>query len=99
MKSGIHPNYKQVPVTCSCGNTYTVGSATKEQEIRVETAVGDLPIRVMPEEARSKMEAKHQLNLNDTAPDTPQVVDGKLTYTYEGTESKKLFGFFPVKLN
>jgi hypothetical protein len=69
------------------------------QEIRVETAVGDLPIRVMPEEARSKMEAKHQLNLNDTAPDTPQVVDGKLTYTYEGTESKKLFGFFPVKLN
>ncbi len=37
MKTGIHPNYKQVPVTCSCGNTYTVGSATKEQEIRVET--------------------------------------------------------------
>lgn len=69
------------------------------QEIRVESPVGDLPIRVMPEEARSKMEAKYRLNLSDIATDTPQVVDGKLTYTYEGTESKKLFGFFPVKLN
>ena len=69
------------------------------QEIRVESPVGDLPIRVMPEEARSKMEAKYRLNLSDMATDTPQVVDGKLTYTYEGTESKKLFGFFPVKLN
>lgn len=69
------------------------------QEIRVESPVGDLPIRVMPEEARAKMEAKYRLNLSDMATDTPQVVDGKLTYTYEGTESKKLFGFFPVKLN
>lgn len=69
------------------------------QEIRVETAVGDLPIRVMPEEARAKIVAKYRLNLGELAPDTPEVVDGKLTYTYEGTESKKLFGFFPVKLN
>jgi hypothetical protein len=53
----------------------------------------------MPEEARAKMDAKYRLNLSDMATDTPQVVDGKLTYTYEGTESKKLFGFFPVKLN
>lgn len=69
------------------------------QEIRVESPVGDLPIRVMPEEAREKVDAKYRLNLSDLPPDTPQVVDGKLTYTYEGTESKKLFGFFPVKLN
>lgn len=69
------------------------------QEIRVESPVGDLPIRVMPEEARAKMDAKYRLNLSNMATDTPQVVDGKLTYTYEGTESKKLFGFFPVKLN
>ncbi len=37
MKKNIHPNYKQVTVTCSCGHTYTTGSATKDQEIRVET--------------------------------------------------------------
>lgn len=37
MKSGIHPNYKQVTVTCSCGNTFHVGSAVAGNEIRVET--------------------------------------------------------------
>ena len=37
MKSGIHPNYKQVKITCSCGNTFMSGSATADQEIRVET--------------------------------------------------------------
>lgn len=37
MKDKIHPSYKQVPVTCSCGNTYIAGSATKDAEIRVET--------------------------------------------------------------
>ena len=34
MKQGIHPDYKQVTVTCNCGNTFTTGS-TKD-EIRVE---------------------------------------------------------------
>lgn len=37
MKKDIHPAYKQVKVTCSCGNTFMAGSATKESEIRVET--------------------------------------------------------------
>ena len=34
MKDGIHPNYKQVTVRCSCGNEFVTGS-TKD-EIRVE---------------------------------------------------------------
>ncbi len=37
MKSGIHPNYKQVKITCSCGNSITTGSTLTEDEIRVET--------------------------------------------------------------
>lgn len=37
MKKDIHPAYKQVKVTCSCGNTFEVGSAVKDNEIRVET--------------------------------------------------------------
>ncbi|MBP6981347.1 50S ribosomal protein L31 [Candidatus Gracilibacteria bacterium] len=36
MKKNIHPQYKQVKVTCSCGNTFEAGSATKDSEIRVE---------------------------------------------------------------
>ncbi|HEV8194100.1 MAG TPA: 50S ribosomal protein L31 [Ktedonobacterales bacterium] len=26
MKTGIHPKYVEATVTCSCGNTFTVGS-------------------------------------------------------------------------
>ncbi|HZQ60533.1 MAG TPA: 50S ribosomal protein L31, partial [Casimicrobiaceae bacterium] len=26
MKTGIHPNYTEVQVTCSCGNTFTTRS-------------------------------------------------------------------------
>jgi len=26
MKPEIHPNYKQITVTCGCGNTFTTGS-------------------------------------------------------------------------
>ncbi|MEI6327291.1 MAG: hypothetical protein WCO78_04210 [Candidatus Roizmanbacteria bacterium] len=69
------------------------------QEIRVESPVGDLPIRIMPDEAQEKMSVAHQLSLSKDAPDAPQVVDGKLLYTYEGTQNKKLFGFIPVVLN
>lgn len=36
MKSGIHPAYKQVTVTCSCGHTFQAGSSVKGDEIRVE---------------------------------------------------------------
>ena len=34
MKTGIHPEYKETKVTCSCGNTFMTRS-TKD-EIRVE---------------------------------------------------------------
>jgi large subunit ribosomal protein L31 len=35
MKADIHPNYSQVNVTCSCGNTFVTGS-TLGQDIQVE---------------------------------------------------------------
>jgi len=34
MKADIHPNYKEVTVTCACGNTFTTGSV--KDELRVE---------------------------------------------------------------
>ena len=34
MKSGIHPHYEAVKVTCSCGNTFETRSTVKE--IRLE---------------------------------------------------------------
>jgi len=30
MKAGIHPNYVEATVTCSCGNTFTTRSTRKE---------------------------------------------------------------------
>lgn len=30
MKPGIHPNYQEATVTCSCGNTFTTRSTKKE---------------------------------------------------------------------
>ena len=42
MKNGIHPNYKNVTVTCvTCGNTFTTGSILKE--IRVDTCANCHP--------------------------------------------------------
>jgi large subunit ribosomal protein L31 len=36
MKKGLHPNYKQVTITCiSCGKTFEAGSVL--DEIRVDT--------------------------------------------------------------
>lgn len=34
MKTGIHPEYKEVNVTCACGNTFKTKST--KNEIRVE---------------------------------------------------------------
>lgn len=34
MKAGIHPEYKEVSVTCACGNTFQTKST--KPEIRVE---------------------------------------------------------------
>ncbi len=30
MKSNIHPDYKEINVTCSCGNTFTTRSTMKK---------------------------------------------------------------------
>ncbi len=36
MKPEIHPNYKQITVTCGCGNTFVTGSAlAKDLNIEV----------------------------------------------------------------
>jgi len=35
MKTGIHPAYHQITVTCACGNTFKVGS-TQKDDMRVE---------------------------------------------------------------
>lgn len=35
MKTGIHPNYQTVKVTCSCGNEFETGSVL-DQDISVE---------------------------------------------------------------
>ncbi len=37
MKKDIHPQFKEVTVLCSCGNTFQTMSSIKDQEIRVET--------------------------------------------------------------
>lgn len=34
MKKGIHPEYKEVTVTCACGNTFKTGSV--KDDLRVE---------------------------------------------------------------
>ncbi len=36
MKKGIHPEYKEVTVTCACGATFKTGSTKKDDVIRVE---------------------------------------------------------------
>ena len=35
MKTGIHPEYYQITVSCACGNSFTVGSTHKD-DMRVE---------------------------------------------------------------
>ena len=35
MKSGIHPEYQQITVTCSCGNTFTTRS-TLGRDLHIE---------------------------------------------------------------
>ncbi len=35
MKTGIHPEYHQAQVTCSCGATYTTGSTKRELKVEI----------------------------------------------------------------
>ena len=38
MKQGIHPQYQTAKVTCSCGNSFEVGSTTKEINVEICSA-------------------------------------------------------------
>ena len=36
MKQGIHPEYHEVSVTCSCGNTFTIMSTLNKKQLNLE---------------------------------------------------------------
>ena len=36
MKAGIHPNYKEVTVTCSCGDTFKTRSTMGKDALHIE---------------------------------------------------------------
>lgn len=36
MKAEIHPNYTDVAVTCSCGNTFNTRSTVGKEELSIE---------------------------------------------------------------
>ena len=36
MKQEIHPNYKEVTVTCSCGNTFATQSTLTKDSLHIE---------------------------------------------------------------
>ena len=36
MKKGIHPDYTDVQVTCTCGNEFTTRSTIADDELRVD---------------------------------------------------------------
>jgi len=38
MKDNIHPNYQKAKVTCSCGNTFEVGSTVSEINVEICSA-------------------------------------------------------------
>ena len=43
MKSGIHPNYKEVAVTCSCGNAFVTRSTLGKEQLHVEVCAACHP--------------------------------------------------------
>ena len=43
MKTGIHPEYHQIKVSCACGNTFEVGS-TRTDDLRVEICANCHPL-------------------------------------------------------
>ena len=36
MKAEIHPNYHEIAVTCSCGNTFTTRSTHGEESLHID---------------------------------------------------------------
>ena len=43
MKAGIHPNYKEVAVTCSCGSTFVTRSTLGKEKLHVEVCASCHP--------------------------------------------------------
>ena len=43
MKQGIHPDYVETQVTCTCGNTFTTRSTAKSGSIRAEVCAACHP--------------------------------------------------------
>ena len=88
MKSGIHPKYQSITVTCACGNTFAAGSTLKEN-LRVEVCAKCHPLytgksnlidtagRIDKFQARQQEAAKRQEALkvkNADKATTPEVV-------------------------
>lgn len=36
MKADIHPDYQEITVACSCGNTFKTGSTLKQPELHID---------------------------------------------------------------
>jgi large subunit ribosomal protein L31 len=36
MKTAIHPNYKEIAVTCSCGNSFVTQSTINQEKLHIE---------------------------------------------------------------
>lgn len=36
MKQGIHPDYKEIKVTCSCGNSFVTRSTVNKETLSIE---------------------------------------------------------------
>lgn len=78
MKTGIHPNYHAITVTCACGNTFETGS-TLEGDMRVEICSNCHPLytgksklidtagRVDKFHARQQLAASHKAAASDRA--------------------------------
>ena len=43
MKTGIHPEYQQIKVTCSCGNSFQTRSTTRVEALSVDVCSGCHP--------------------------------------------------------
>ncbi|MBP3218687.1 MAG: 50S ribosomal protein L31 [Lachnospiraceae bacterium] len=61
MREGIHPDYKEVTVTCNCGNTFKTGS-TKGKDIHVEVCAKCHPFYTGQQRAASTKGRIDQFN-------------------------------------
>ena len=43
MKPDIHPEYHEVQVTCSCGNSFTTQSTTEKEKLNIEVCANCHP--------------------------------------------------------